>query len=309
MNPSSIRYIPRAEIDIEKWDRCIDEAGNGLIYAFSFYLDEMAENWEALVVRDYEAVMPLPVKRRFGIKIWPHVRFVQQLGIMGSVSPGQKSEIINAIILHLTYGDLYLNYANGWLTTKFDMKPRTNFILDLSPPYAAISSRYKGDLINNLKKANRQFLKYEAEEDIAKAVQLFTHHYSPATVGVTAEDYEKFDKLCMILHEKEMVFCRKVTSSEGDILAIGLFLKDKKRIYNIMNTTTQEGRTSEANHLLIDQLIREFSSQPLILDFEGSDLPGVHYFYSKFGPSNQPYFHYHIGAPKALSHMVKRVIS
>jgi hypothetical protein len=45
----------------------------------------------------------------------------------------------------------------------------------------------------------------------------------------------------------------------------------------------------EANHFLFDQLIREFAGQDLILDFEGSDLPGVARFYQKFGPQNQPF--------------------
>jgi hypothetical protein len=38
-----------------------------------------------------------------------------------------------------------------------------------------------------------------------------------------------------------------------------------------------------ATHLLIDEVIKEFSNQALIFDFEGSDIKSVAYFYSKFG--------------------------
>jgi hypothetical protein len=41
---------------------------------------------------------------------------------------------------------------------------------------------------------------------------------------------------------------------------------------------------------LFHQIISEFAGTPLILDFEGSDLPGVARFYQKFGAQNQPYF-------------------
>ena len=68
MSESSIRYLTRREIDTTKWDHCIDTAGNGLIYAYSFYLDHMARNWDALVLNDYEAVMPLTWNSKFGIR-------------------------------------------------------------------------------------------------------------------------------------------------------------------------------------------------------------------------------------------------
>ncbi|MCU0387633.1 MAG: hypothetical protein MUE71_03400 [Chitinophagaceae bacterium] len=73
-------------------------------------------------------------------------------------------------------------------------------------------------------------------------------------------------------------------------MAIGLFLKDDRRLYNIASTTLPNGRTLEANHFLFDQLICEFSGQNILLDFEGSDLPGVARFYQKFSPENRPYF-------------------
>jgi hypothetical protein len=65
---SYIIYLERHEIDISKWDRCIVNAPNGLIYARSFYLDAMAENWSALVSDDYQYVMPLTWNKKFGIK-------------------------------------------------------------------------------------------------------------------------------------------------------------------------------------------------------------------------------------------------
>ena len=56
-----------------------------------------------------------------------------------------------------------------------------------------------------------------------------------------------------------------------------------------MNTTTPAGRKTEANHFLLDSIIKEFSDQPFVFDFEGSDLPGVKAFYQNFGPVNEGY--------------------
>ena len=42
-DPTTYNTSPISEIDKAKWDHCIDNAGNGLIYAYSFYLDHMAK--------------------------------------------------------------------------------------------------------------------------------------------------------------------------------------------------------------------------------------------------------------------------
>mgnify|MGYP005608752309 FL=1 len=56
----SIQYFSYQQIDKKKWDNCIAAAGNGLLDACSGYLDSMAVHGDALVLKDYEMVMPLP---------------------------------------------------------------------------------------------------------------------------------------------------------------------------------------------------------------------------------------------------------
>jgi hypothetical protein len=119
-------------------------------------------------------------------------------------------------------------------------------------------------------------------------------------------DFSNFAALAKKLAEKKMCFTRKITDNNGALLAIGLFLKDKRRIYNLVNTTTDEGRLKEANHFLLDEVIREFAGQSLLFDFEGSDIPGVKAFYEKFGGTDQPYFYYHYNKLPALLRLFKK---
>ena len=58
----NITHITREQIDQKKWDDCIYQSSLPLLYAETIYLDQMASNWDALVLNDYEAVMPLPWK-------------------------------------------------------------------------------------------------------------------------------------------------------------------------------------------------------------------------------------------------------
>ena len=50
-----IQYLLNHQIDKTKWDATIAECGN--IYAFSWYLDIVHPQWEALVEDDYQSVM------------------------------------------------------------------------------------------------------------------------------------------------------------------------------------------------------------------------------------------------------------
>ena len=78
-----IRDVLHKEIDFIKWDNCISNAPNGLIYGYSYYLDHMASQWDALVLNDYEAVMPLTWNRKYGIHYLYQPFLTAQLGVFG----------------------------------------------------------------------------------------------------------------------------------------------------------------------------------------------------------------------------------
>ena len=152
----------------------------------------------------------------------------------------------------------------------------------------------KGDFpeFNNLKKANRENLVFAAE-DYHTAIDLFNQLYHSRTPHVTAQDYENFRSLCAKLSGQGNVLARKVSAANGELLAVALLLKDEGRIYNMMNSTTEKGRKTEANHFLFDRIFEEFAGSNLLFDFEGSDIQGIKNFYEKFGSINQPYCSLH----------------
>src|SRR6187549_1394953 len=95
-----IQYLSHKEIDKTKWDACIEQASNGLIYPYSFYLDAMAKHWDALVLNDYEAIMPLTWNRKYGFYYLYQPAFTASLGIFGSqVNEHLVSSFLDAIPL------------------------------------------------------------------------------------------------------------------------------------------------------------------------------------------------------------------
>jgi hypothetical protein len=289
---SDIRFLQRNEIDVEKWDRCILNASNGLIYARSFYLDTMAKNWSALVEGDYNAVMPLTWNRKYGFSYLYQPAFTAQLGLFVNDPADQK--LIELFISHLKkyfmFCEIHLNYANN----PREFIRRTNYELYLGNPYTEIRTGYKKRLLENLAESEKNQMIYSRPDNFSSAILLFRQEYGKRFSHVKARHYKQFELLCHKLSELKMLFVRQVSDPSGNLLSSSIFFKDERRIYNIMSVTLKAGRDKRSQFFLLDQLFREFSTNDLIFDFEGSEVPGIAEFYRKFGPvlSSYPFLRY-----------------
>ena len=297
---STITILPAREIDENKWNHCVVENTNGLIYSSTAYLNAMAENWQGLIIDDYASVMALPWKKKIGIRYAYTPPFIQQLGLIGDTTSVDWQELLAAVQGFISFADIHFNFSNTAIQSITEVFPKTNLVLDLAVGYLAIESGYKTDLKENIKKANTGHVVY-GNEDYKIGIERYKSYYRERMPHIKENDYNNFLRLCQSLQKKDQCFARSVRNESGDVLAIGVFLSDQKRIYNLMNTTSKKGRDKEANHLLLNSVIKEFSGKCLLFDFEGSELPGVRFFYEKFGAENEPYFHYHFnGLPWLL---------
>jgi len=289
---AEIIIIPSAQLDKTKWDACITNSNNGLIYACSLYLDAMATEWHGLIINDYETIFPIAIKKKFGFSYSYMPAFMQQLGFIGK-QDFDVEQAAKAIISFVKYGSPYLNFSNSNFAEKNSCPSLSNYIIDLSKHYGGIKNNYKKSIDYSLSKAAKLHLNYEADENIAEAVDLYKTYNQLNMQHVTDNDYQSLQNLLVQLQQTQQVIIRKAISSKNKLLSIALLLKDNKRYYNLINYTTEEGRKSEANYFLYDNMLKEFSEQEMLFDFEGSDLPGVKSFYEKFGAVNQPFFHWH----------------
>ena len=296
-----IQVLPSHKIDKQKWDDCIKQSSNPLIYATSVYLDHMAENWEGFIAGDYNMVMPVPWKKKYGIKYCYHVPFVQQLGVFGKNFTTEQVQIfIQCLKQRYKYGDYSFNYLNQ---TK-DASQHNNYILLLSSKYSVIREFYLSHAEKNLNKAKQFSLQYE-EGNAEETINEFRKLYTDRVKQVTAQHYKNFTALCNYIQNKNNLIVRKITNN-SELLASVLLMKDERRYYNLMMTSTSEGRRQCAGAFLYDALIQEFSHNGIILDFEGSDLQGVKFFYKGFGAVNQPYCKVHLSNLKFPLNLFKR---
>src|ERR1043165_10291058 len=142
-HPFIIQYLPHHEIEKPKWDQCVREADNGLIYGYSFYLDHMTLHWDGLVLNDYEAVMPLTWNRKYGIYYLYQPFLCAQLGVFGkNIDAAASKSFLESVPLKFKYWDICLNHRNILHLKDFNIFLRDNYILDVSPTYDELYKNY-----------------------------------------------------------------------------------------------------------------------------------------------------------------------
>jgi hypothetical protein len=279
----TIQYLTHKAIDKTKWDDCVDKAENGLIYVYSYYLDAMSANWDALVMGDYEWIMPLTWNKKYTIHYLYQPFFCAQLGIFGNeITQKLVQNFLEHVPQKFKYWDFYLNSKNLFSIPGFPMYERGNFILSLDADYKTLSGSYAQSHIRNIKRAIKTG--NEVRKDIPiKEVIALSKEQSQSFSKTSDRDFENFRQLLQFLQLNAKVKSYGVYSTQNKLMASCVFLFSHKRAYYILVGNHPDGRTSGASHLMIDYFIQEHAGQDLILDFEGSSISSLAFFYKSFG--------------------------
>lgn len=273
-------HLKHHNIDKAAWDYTIANAVVSLPYAFSWFLDAVSPQWEALITSDYSYVMPLPVKRKFGISYVIHPRWTQQLGIF-SREPLTEYVIKTFFrcIPYLSYDfNIHFGHIGG-----FQSLP--NRIIDLSADYSTIQQGFSKNTKRNIKKAEQAGLEIKTIESA-----VLVNFWRSQNGDMPAELGEKLPLLC------EAVQCYKMGSFYGvftpanELVATLMILETDTRIIYLVPTSNALGKELCAMFLLVDYLLKAHAGTGKIFDCEGSQILGVDRFYEGFGAVLQPYF-------------------
>jgi hypothetical protein len=291
---TAIKLCASHEIDPIKWNSCIANNANGLIYSQYQYLNLLTKKWSAIVIGDYAAVLPLPWNQKWGIRYYQAIPFIQQLGLIGNIDKNQIPIVLELIKKFAKYGDLFFNYSNKELAMAVPILTKTNLVLDLRQDYISTAKNYKKDLTQNVEKAKKHHPIYQTNTQFSNTLEIYQQQYGNRFNWVSQSDFQKLAEVLTFYASTDQCLVRElIDQTTEELLASVILLKDNKRLYLLVNAITAKGRQQSSNHLLIDSIIHEFSGTPLLLDFEGSEIQGVQDFYSNFHPQNQPYFHFH----------------
>lgn len=286
-----IQYLKYNEIDFKKYDDCIDMSNNTRIYAYSYYLDVVADNWDALVFNDYEYVMPLTWRRKYLVKYIYNPCWTQQLGIFSSKE--LSKEIIELFIKSIPKSFLKFSINFNSFNSNYDFKnEKVNYILPLNSPYEQLFKNYKYVRRRTKKIIDERNIEIIKSNDFEAIIELFVNEKQDE-VALKIEDYNKLKRLISNFQAKDKVDIVLAKNSEDGLLLGGaIFLKDKKRITYLFSSVTQRGRDEQVMTSIIDLIIKNYANTDFILDFEGSMIPGIAFFFKSFGAKQEIYFNY-----------------
>ncbi len=277
-----IQFVERKDIEVDRWDGVIAGSPAETIYAYAWYLDQVAQNWSALVVDGYRFVMPVVWKKKVGMRYIYQPFYTQQLGVFGKEEP--EPELIRKMLMILykkfRFAGMNLNARNLVGEEKpFEVVDKSNYVLPLNREYNHLYSSFKINCKRNIRKSLDLSDLVDKSISVEELVNLKREN---DVIRRTDQDYDWMRDLMAMLIQRgsgEIYGCR----ADGRLIAAACFASSKSRKIYLLSASSQEGKDRRAMFRIVDTFIRDHATSGKILDFEGSNIPSVARFFIGFG--------------------------
>jgi len=286
-----IRYIKQKDLNRNKYDYCIKNAFNSRIYALSWYLDIVTNNdWHAIVLDDYKAVMPIPFKRinrKFLKRMITQPLFCQQLGVFSlSELDIDEFQLFITELYNLKPYVYNFNASNSQkLKENNTYKKRNNFELKLNRTFEEIQKGYSKSLKRNIKKAFKNEFTITSNVTIEDFILMKENNKKHK---IKSKQYELMRKIIEAIKANNLGQFYGVKNTT-DLIAIAFFIETNNRLVHLFSASTALGKQFGAAPFLLGSIIQKNVNSTIIFDFEGSMVSGIAKFFKSFGAENNPY--------------------
>ena len=294
-----------ADIDLPAWDACVaaSPGRGGLPYAFSWWLRLTAGRWDAVVEPDgrggYASVLPLPVRRRPWGREVVQPLFTQQLGLLLTAG-SQHRELTEYLTLALTRGEYVRFYtqlgaAQSWPALppalEITVSERRNYMLSLAPPYPALLAGYHASFRRRLRRQPVGPGAVREGQSVSALITLFRQNKGREIPSLRPRHYRRLTRLLTAVQARGELLILELHEPETNaLLTSAVFVRQPAALIYLLSATTAAGKAAAGPLRIFDHLIQQHAGTPgLVLDFEGSLLPGVARFFANFGAAPVPY--------------------
>jgi hypothetical protein len=288
-----IEYLKNEEINFMKWDNCINNSHNGNIYAFSWYLDIVCEDWEALIESDYESVMPILPASKAGLKFTFTTYLANQLGVFSTEILDEAK--VNAFTKKLQeiYPNFFinLNKFNNIAKELFSQVLIPTYEFDLIGDYNRIRTNYSQDNLRDLTDAenhNISIIRGMLPNDF---LQFIAQKHIVTSANLKTRDIRKLRKIIAFVMQHGLGEIYSAYGPNNTLEAAVLFLKSNRKINLLFTAITREGLNMKAMHKVVDQYISKHAGENLTLNFENLAVPDRKAFCQGFGSKEYHYTH------------------
>ena len=286
-----INFVHRKELDLDKYNQCIQTAHNARMYAFSWYLDAVSDYWGVLVQDDYQKVMPLPYRKKWAISYTVIPSWVQQLSVYSpdALTLPEITDFIAAIPRQ--FKKLNLSISSKIPPNGSGFRTMMNYVIPLNRSYEELAKNYSKGRKSDLKKARHSSVEIRSIDSAEALVEQFVQ-LKGTEVKLPKVEYQKLITLCARLKKRTCIEILEVYDENSARLGGAIFLIEATRITYLFSVSNSEGRAKNIMSLLIDYMIMRHANSELLFDFEGSILASLASFFKSFGAIPEPYYHY-----------------
>lgn len=286
-----IRFLKHSEINPEKWDQTIRNSLAPTILVEYAMLDLLTgdNTWNALVKDDYEAVMPLPTRKKGVLKYVYTPFFLRQMGIFSAkqITPDEVEDFLKEVSRHYVLADVLMNVNS---MPKRDSVAFYSYALSLQPSYNELQTAYSKNARKNLKAAqNKQCRVTVQEETITDVINLFRlNRGKEQNVHYHPQDYEMLQRLSEKLLNDGLLDIYGVRTSENELAAGALFPHDFNCRSLLFSGRDNRLSSCKPMYLLMDAYIRDHAGSSCVVECYTNN-PNMADFYQGFGGRQYSY--------------------
>lgn len=273
-----IRRLKYAEIDFQLYEQCLNHSLQRNFYAKKQILDALCEEWELLVVKDYEFVMPIPIKRKFGFKFVLMPLFCQQLGIFSKEKDSEiEQRFLDYLQINYRVYTYHFNFQNDF---KENLKKRNNYVIE-TIDYTNLRKTYFKGRKSTVKTA--QYLTSK-QLNLDEVFQFIKNNFK----GLSKDrERERLYFYLNFLDKNELL--RLFGAFKNDKLISLAVVTDSGGQFSLLGLVNDENfRADNGASYLIDKILKD-NIQNKSLNFMGSNIRGIEVFFKSFGATLQPY--------------------
>jgi len=275
-----IRRVKYHEIDFQKYTRCLENSVQRNWYAKKEVLDDLSGNWEILIADDYKAVLPVPLKKKFGINFVIMPLFCQQLGIF---SEKDDMELNDRFLQCLKKNyKVFLYSFNHYNSFSESLSTKKNYTIPVSDYVLLRRKKYFKGRKSTVKCA--QHLIYKEIELNTKHIAFIEKHFK----GLKKEnDIKKFRSYMNFLHQNNSLkLCAAYL--EDKLINIAVLVDDCKQLSLLALINDETCKTENGPSFLIDKILNNHIHEKEF-NFMGSNIRGIEIFFKSFGGELQEY--------------------
>lgn len=270
-------FIKSKEIDYAKWNKTINESQEPLIYAYSFYLDSICDNWAALINDDYSFVIPLPYFKLFNRYNFYQPQFIPKLGYFAAFIPDNIfiDELFEQIPEKISSISIELNKTVN-VNNNFSLIKKKYYSIDLNSKYTKLYERFSQRTKNISKIDDYYFI---INQTSPNEIINFLNTYE--FFKKNNKNYDLLRRIISLTTIKNVNTIITAYSKQNEIIGISFFINSKYSSDLIFLYAIDD----DANIIfkMINLYLNNFANKAITLNFEWTQSKNLQILLNEIG--------------------------